>query len=390
MIRNDFPSFNFNLGETADMLRDSVRAYAQDRIAPLAARIDRDDWFPRELWPEMGDLGLHGITVEEEWGGAGLGYLEHCIAMEEVSRASGSIGLSYGAHSNLCVNQLRRWGNEDQKKRYLGKLITGEHVGALAMSEPGAGSDVVSMKLRADKKGDRYVLNGTKMWITNGPCADTLIVYAKTDPAAGSRGITAFLIEKGFKGFSVAQKLDKLGMRGSETGELVFEDCEVPEENVLAEVGKGVNVLMSGLDYERAVLAAGCIGLMQAAMDVVIPYVHERQQFGAPIGTFQLVQGKVADMYVTMNATKAYVYAVAQACDRGETTREDAAGAILYAAENATRVALDAIQLLGGNGYINDYPTGRLLRDAKLYEIGAGTSEIRRMLIGREIFNKTI
>ncbi len=389
MIRNDFPSFNFNLGETADMLRDSVRSYSQDRIAPLAARIDRDDWFPRELWPEMGELGLHGITVEEEWGGAGLGYLEHCIAMEEVSRASGSIGLSYGAHSNLCVNQLRRWGNEDQKKRYLGKLISGEHVGALAMSEPGAGSDVVSMKLRADKKGDRYVLNGTKMWITNGPCADTLIVYAKTDPAAASRGITAFLIEKGFKGFSVAQKLDKLGMRGSETGELVFEDCEVPEENVLAEVGKGVNVLMSGLDYERAVLAAGCIGLMQAAMDVVIPYVHERQQFGAPIGTFQLVQGKVADMYVTMNATKAYVYAVAQACDRGETTREDAAGAILYAAENATKVALDAIQLLGGNGYINDYPTGRLLRDAKLYEIGAGTSEIRRMLIGREIFNKT-
>ncbi|ALV29247.1 MULTISPECIES: isovaleryl-CoA dehydrogenase [Pannonibacter] len=389
MIRNDFPSFNFNLGETADMLRDSVRSYSQDRIAPLAARIDRDDWFPRELWPEMGELGLHGITVEEDWGGAGLGYLEHCIAMEEVSRASGSIGLSYGAHSNLCVNQLRRWGNEDQKKRYLGKLISGEHVGALAMSEPGAGSDVVSMKLRADKKGDRYVLNGTKMWITNGPCADTLIVYAKTDPAAGSRGITAFLIEKGFKGFSVAQKLDKLGMRGSETGELVFEDCEVPEENVLAEVGKGVNVLMSGLDYERAVLAAGCIGLMQAAMDVVIPYVHERQQFGAPIGTFQLVQGKVADMYVTMNATKAYVYAVAQACDRGETTREDAAGAILYAAENATKVALDAIQLLGGNGYINDYPTGRLLRDAKLYEIGAGTSEIRRMLIGREIFNKT-
>ncbi|WP_122519850.1 isovaleryl-CoA dehydrogenase [Pannonibacter phragmitetus] len=389
MIRNDFPSFNFNLGETADMLRDSVRSYSQDRIAPLAARIDRDDWFPRELWPEMGELGLHGITVEENWGGAGFGYLEHCIAMEEVSRASGSIGLSYGAHSNLCVNQLRRWGNEDQKKRYLGKLISGEHVGALAMSEPGAGSDVVSMKLRADKKGDRYVLNGTKMWITNGPCADTLIVYAKTDPAAGSRGITAFLIEKGFKGFSVAQKLDKLGMRGSETGELVFEDCEVPEENVLAEVGKGVNVLMSGLDYERAVLAAGCVGLMQAAMDVVIPYVHERQQFGAPIGTFQLVQGKVADMYVTMNATKAYVYAVAQACDRGETTREDAAGAILYAAENATKVALDAIQLLGGNGYINDYPTGRLLRDAKLYEIGAGTSEIRRMLIGREIFNKT-
>ena len=389
MIRNDIQGFNFNLGETADMLRDSVRSFSQDRIAPLANRIDREDWFPRELWPEMGALGLHGITVEEEWGGAGLGYLEHCIAMEEVSRASGSIGLSYGAHSNLCVNQLRRWGNDDQKQRYLGKLISGEHVGALAMSEPGAGSDVVSMKLRADKKGDRYVLNGSKMWITNGPCADTLIVYAKTDPAAGSRGITAFLIEKDFKGFSVAQKLDKLGMRGSETGELVFEDCEVPEENVLAEIGKGVNVLMSGLDYERAVLAAGCVGLMQAAMDVVMPYIHEREQFGQPIGTFQLVQGKVADMYVSMNATRAYVYAVAQACDRGETTREDAAGAILYAAETATKVALDAIQLLGGNGYINDYPTGRLLRDAKLYEIGAGTSEIRRMLIGRELFNKT-
>ena len=389
MIRNDFPSFNFNLGETADMLRDSVRSYSQDRIAPLADRIDREDWFPKELWPEMGELGLHGITVEEEWGGSGLGYLEHCIAMEEVSRASASIGLSYGAHSNLCVNQMRRWGNDDQKMRYLGKLITGEHLGALAMSEPGAGSDVVSMKLKAEKKGDRYVLNGSKMWITNGPQADTLIIYAKTDPDAGPKGITAFLVEKGFKGFSVAQKLDKLGMRGSETGELVFQDCEVPEENVLGQVGKGVNVLMSGLDYERTVLAAGSIGIMQAAMDVVIPYVHERQQFGQPIGTFQLVQGKVADMYVTMNATKAYVYAVAQACDRGETTREDAAGAILYAAENATKIALDAIQLLGGNGYINEYPTGRLLRDAKLYEIGAGTSEIRRMLIGREIFNKT-
>ncbi|GGB58517.1 isovaleryl-CoA dehydrogenase [Roseibium aquae] len=389
MIRNDFPSFNFNLGETADMLRDSVRAYSQDRIAPLAHKIDRDDWFPRELWPEMGELGLHGITVEEEWGGSGLGYLEHCIAMEEVSRASASIGLSYGAHSNLCVNQLRRWGNEDQKKRYLEKLITGEHLGALAMSEPGAGSDVVSMKLKAEKKGDRYVLNGSKMWITNGPSADTLIIYAKTDPEAGARGITAFLVEKGFPGFSVAQKLDKLGMRGSETGELVFQDCEVPEENVLGGVGKGVNVLMSGLDYERAVLAAGAVGIMQAAMDVVIPYVHEREQFGQPIGTFQLVQGKIADMYVTMNATKSYVYAVAQACDRGETTREDAAGAILYAAENATKLALDAIQLLGGNGYINEYPTGRLLRDAKLYEIGAGTSEIRRMLIGRELFNKT-
>jgi len=389
MIRNDFPGFNFDLGETADMLRDTVRSFSQDRIAPLADKIDREDWFPREIWPEMGELGLHGITVEEDWGGSGLGYLEHCIAMEEVSRASASIGLSYGAHSNLCVNQLRRWGRDDQKKRYLEKLITGEHLGALAMSEPGAGSDVVSMKLRAEKKGDRYVLNGSKMWITNGPSADTMIIYAKTDPDAGPKGITAFLVEKDFPGFSVAQKLDKLGMRGSETGELVFQDCEVPEENVLGEVGKGVNVLMSGLDYERAVLAAGCIGIMQAAMDVVMPYVHEREQFGQPIGTFQLVQGKVADMYVTMNATKSYVYAVAKACDRGETTREDAAGAILYAAENATKIALDAIQLLGGNGYINEYPTGRLLRDAKLYEIGAGTSEIRRMLIGREIFNKT-
>ncbi|WP_417671483.1 isovaleryl-CoA dehydrogenase [Roseibium sp.] len=389
MIPNHVQGFNFNLGETADMLRDSVRSYSQDRIAPLAEKIDRDDWFPRELWPEMGELGLHGITVEEEWGGAGLGYLEHCIAMEEVSRASASIGLSYGAHSNLCVNQLRRWGNDDQKKRYLSKLITGEHLGALAMSEPGAGSDVVSMKLKAEKKGDKYILNGSKMWITNGPSADTMIIYAKTDPGAGPKGITAFLVEKDFKGFSVAQKLDKLGMRGSETGELVFQDCEVPEENVLGEVGKGVNVLMSGLDYERAVLAAGAVGIMQAAMDVVIPYVHEREQFGQPIGTFQLVQGKVADMYVSMNASKAYVYAVAQACDRGETTREDAAGAILYAAENATKLALDAIQLLGGNGYINEYPTGRLLRDAKLYEIGAGTSEIRRMLIGRELFNKT-
>lgn len=389
MIRNDFPGFNFDLGETADMLRDTIRSYSQDRIAPMAEKIDREDWFPREIWPEMGELGLHGITVEEEWGGSGLGYLEHCIAMEEVSRASASIGLSYGAHSNLCVNQLRRWGRDDQKKRYLEKLVTGEHLGALAMSEPGAGSDVVSMKLRADKKGDKYILNGSKMWITNGPSAETMIIYAKTDANAGPKGITAFLVEKEFPGFSVAQKLDKLGMRGSETGELVFQDCEVPEENVLGEVGKGVNVLMSGLDYERAVLAAGAVGIMQAAMDVVIPYVHEREQFGQPIGTFQLVQGKVADMYVTMNATKSYVYAVAKACDRGETTREDAAGAILYAAENATKIALDAIQLLGGNGYINEYPTGRLLRDAKLYEIGAGTSEIRRMLIGREIFNKT-
>ncbi len=389
MISNDFPSFNFNLGEDVDMLRDSVRSFAQDRIAPLAAKIDKEDWFPRELWPEMGELGLHGITVSEEWGGAGLGYLEHCVAMEEVSRASASVGLSYGAHSNLCVNQLSRWGSEDQKGRYLEKLVTGEHLGALAMSETGAGSDVVSMKLKAEKRGDRYVLNGSKFWITNAPQADTLIVYAKTDPEAGAKGITAFLIEKGFKGFSIAQKLDKLGMRGSETGELVFENCEVPEENVIGPLNGGVKVLMSGLDYERAVLAAGPLGIMQAAMDVVMPYIHERKQFGEPIGTFQLVQGKVADMYVTMNACKAYVYAVAQACDRQETTREDAAGAILYAAEKATQVALDAIQLLGGNGYINDYATGRLLRDAKLYEIGAGTSEIRRMLIGRELFNKT-
>ena len=389
MIPNDLPSFNFALGETADMLRDSVRSFSQDRIAPLAERIDRDDWFPRELWPEMGELGLHGVTVSEEDGGSGLGYLEHCIAMEEVSRASGSVGLSYGAHSNLCVNQLYRWGNEDQKARYLPKLISGDHLGALAMSEPGSGSDVVSMKLRAQKTGGRYVLNGTKFWITNAPQADTLIVYAKTDPDAGSRGITAFLVEKGMPGFSIAQKLDKLGMRGSETGELVFEDCEVPAENVLGEVGKGVNVLMSGLDYERTVLAAGPLGLMQAALDIVIPYVHERKQFGRPIGTFQLMQGKIADMYVTTNACRAYVYAVAQACDRGETTREDAAGAILFASEKATMVCLDAIQCLGGNGYINDYATGRLLRDAKLYEIGAGTSEIRRMLIGREIFEKT-
>ncbi|GGE83259.1 isovaleryl-CoA dehydrogenase [Stappia taiwanensis] len=390
MIRNDLPVFNFDLGDTADMLRDSVRAFSQDAIAPLAERIDKEDWFPRaELWTAMGDLGLHGITVEEEWGGAGLGYLEHCVAMEEVSRASASVGLSYGAHSNLCVNQLRRWGSDAQKTRYLGKLVSGEHLGALAMSEPGAGSDVVSMKLKAEKRGDRYVLNGTKMWITNGPDADTLIIYAKTDPQAGPKGITAFIVEKTFPGFSVAQKLDKLGMRGSETGELVFQDCEVPEENVLGEVGKGVNVLMSGLDYERAVLAAGSIGIMQAAMDVVVPYVHERQQFGKAIGTFQLVQGKIADMYVTMNAARAYVYAVARACDRGETTREDAAGAILFASEKATQVALDAIQLLGGNGYINEYATGRLLRDAKLYEIGAGTSEIRRMLIGRELFGKT-
>jgi len=384
------PSFNFDLGETADAIRATVRAFSQDEIAPRAAEIDRDNLFPRDLWPKMGDLGLHGLTVEEDYGGAGLGYLEHCIAMEEISRASASVGLSYGAHSNLCINQLRRNGNDAQKRAYLPQLISGQHVGALAMSEPGSGSDVVSMRTKAIKKGDRYVLNGSKMWITNGPQAETLIVYAKTDPDAGSRGITAFIIEKGMKGFSTAQKLDKLGMRGSDTCELVFEDCEVPEDNVLGSVGKGVNVLMSGLDYERAVLAAGPLGIMQAAMDIVIPYVHERKQFGQPIGTFQLIQGKLADMYVMMNACKAYVYAVAKACDRGETTREDAAGAILIAAEKATQMALDAIQILGGNGYINDYPTGRLLRDAKLYEIGAGTSEIRRMLIGRELFEKTV
>lgn len=388
MISNAAKPFNFDLGETADAIRESVAAFSQERIAPLAEKVDREDWFPRDLWPEFGAMGLLGITVPEEDGGSGLGYLEHCIAMEEISRASASVGLSYGAHSNLCVNQLRRWGSKEQKARYLPKLISGEHLGGLAMSEPGAGSDVVSMKLKAEKKGDRYILNGSKMWITNGPSAETLIVYAKTDPNAGPKGMSAFIIEKGFKGFSVAQKLDKLGMRGSETGELVFQDCEVPEENLLAAEGKGVNILMSGLDYERAVLAAGPLGIMQAAMDIVLPYVHERKQFGRAIGEFQLVQGKVADMYVGMNACRAYVYAVAKACDRGETTREDAAGAILYAAEKATKVALDAIQLLGGNGYINEYPTGRLLRDAKLYEIGAGTSEIRRMLIGRELFSK--
>jgi isovaleryl-CoA dehydrogenase len=389
MIPNQFRSLDFALGETADMLRHQVASFAAAEIAPRAAAIDRDNDFPADLWTKMGDLGLLGITVEEEFGGAGLGYLEHAVAMEEISRASASVGLSYGAHSNLCVNQIRRNGNPAQKRKYLPKLIAGAHVGALAMSEPGAGSDVVSMRLRADKKGDRYVLNGTKMWITNGPNADVLVVYAKTDPAAGPRGITAFLIEKTFKGFSTGPKLDKLGMRGSNTSELIFQDCEVPEENVLGGVGRGVNVLMSGLDYERSVLSAGCIGLMQSCLDVVIPYVHERKQFDAPIGTFQLVQGKLADMYTTVSACRAYVYAVNQACDRGGATRKDAAGAILYAAEKATQVALDAVQLLGGNGYINDYPTGRLLRDAKLYEIGAGTSEIRRMLIGREIFEET-
>lgn len=389
MLANAPRPFNFDLGETADAIRDTVHAFAQEKIAPRAEEIDRTNQFPRDLWPEMGALGLHGITVPEEYGGAGLGYLEHCVAIEEVSRASASVGLSYGAHSNLCVNQIARNGNDAQKKKYLPKLISGEHVGALAMSEPGSGSDVVSMKTKAVRKGDRYVLTGNKMWITNGPIAETLVVYAKTDPEAGPKGITAFLIEKGMKGFSTHQKLDKLGMRGSDTCELVFEECEIPEENVLGSVGRGVNVLMSGLDYERVVLSAGPLGIMQAAMDIVLPYIHERKQFGQSIGEFQLVQGKVADMYVAMNSCKAYVYAVAKACDRAETTREDAAGAILIAAEKATQLALDAIQLLGGNGYINDYPTGRLLRDAKLYEIGAGTSEIRRMLIGRELFNKT-
>jgi isovaleryl-CoA dehydrogenase len=389
MIPNSLPGLDFGHGTDINMLRETVTAFAQEKIAPQAAQIDRSNEFPRELWPQLGALGLLGITVEEEWGGSGLGYLAHCVAMEEISRASAAIGLSYGAHSNLCVNQLRRNATAEQKRRYLPKLISGEHVGALAMSEPNAGSDVVSMRTRADRKGDRYVLNGTKMWITNGPLADTMVVYAKTDPTAGARGITAFVIENTFKGFSTGQKLDKLGMRGSDTGELVFQDCEVPEENVLGVVGNGVNILMSGLDYERAVLAAGPLGVMQACLDLVIPYVHQRTQFGQPIGRFQLIQAKLADMYVTLNAAKSYVYAVAAACDRGETTREDAAGAILYAAERATWMALETIQCLGGNGYINDFPAGRLLRDAKLYEIGAGTSEIRRMLIGREIFEKT-
>ncbi|WP_420725793.1 isovaleryl-CoA dehydrogenase [Hwanghaeella sp. LZ110] len=389
MISNSYPTLDFDLGETAEMLRDSVSSFVSDELAPRAAEIDKTDQFPMDMWKKFGDMGLLGITVEEEYGGAGMGYLEHAIAMEEISRASASVGLSYGAHSNLCVNQIRRNGTEEQKQRYLPKLISGDHVGALAMSEPGAGSDVVGMKLRAEKKGDRYILNGTKMWITNGPDADTMVIYAKTDPDAGSKGITAFLVQKDFKGFSVAQKLDKLGMRGSHTGELVFEDCEVPEENILGGLNKGVKVLMSGLDYERAVLAAGPLGIMEACMDVVLPYLHERKQFGQAIGEFQLMQGKLADMYTTMNACKAYVYAVVKACDRGQTTRKDAAGAILYAAEKATWMTLEAIQVLGGMGYINESPTGRLLRDAKLYEIGAGTSEIRRMLIGRELFNET-
>ena len=386
---NRLPGLDFDLGETADMLRDQVESFAATEISPRAAAIDRDNDFPADLWRKMGELGVLGITVGEEYGGAAMGYLEHVVAMEEISRASASVGLSYGAHSNLCVNQISRNGTDEQKRRYLPKLISGEHVGALAMSEPGAGSDVVSMRLRAEKRGDRYILNGTKMWITNGPDADVLVIYAKTDPNAGPRGMSAFLVEKNFPGFSCAQKLDKLGMRGSNTGELVFQDCEVPAENILGTLNEGVRVLMSGLDYERAVLSAGPLGIMQACMDAVIPYVHERKQFGQPIGEFQLMQGKLADMYTTMNAAKAYVYAVAKACDRGQTTRKDAAGAILYAAEKATWMTLEAIQCLGGNGYINDYPTGRLLRDAKLYEIGAGTSEIRRMLIGRELFKET-
>jgi isovaleryl-CoA dehydrogenase len=381
-------SLNFNLGETADMIRDSVRSFAEKEIAPIAEEVDSKNEFPNHLWRKFGDMGLLGMTVEEQYGGSGLGYLEHVVAMEEISRASASVGLSYGAHSNLCLNQLRKNGTEDQKQKYLPKLCSGEYIGALAMSEPGAGSDVVSMSLNAEEKDDHYLLNGNKMWITNGPDANVLVVYAKTDRSAGSRGITAFLIEKEFEGFSTAQKLDKLGMRGSNTCELVFEDCKVPKENILGGLNRGVAVLMSGLDYERVVLSGGPTGIMQACMDIVLPYIHERKQFGKAIGEFQLMQGKIADMYTTMNATKSYVYNVAQACDRGETTRKDAAGVILYAAEKATQMALEAIQTLGGNGYINEFATGRLLRDAKLYEIGAGTSEIRRMLIGRELFNE--
>jgi isovaleryl-CoA dehydrogenase len=382
------PGLNFNLGEDIDLLRDAVQSFAQQEIAPLAAEIDAQNDFPSPLWEKLGDMGLLGITAAEEYGGANMGYLAHIVAMEEISRASASVALSYGAHSNLCVNQIRRNGSEAQKQRYLPKLISGEYVGALAMSEPNAGSDIVSMKLRAQKQGDRYLLNGTKMWITNGPDADVIVVYAKTDPSAGGRGITAFFVERSF-GVESAQKLDKLGMRGSNTGELVFKDVEVPEENILGVLNKGVNVLMSGLDYERAVLAAGPTGIMLACMDVVVPYIHQREQFGQPIGEFQLIQGKIADMYTTMNACRAYVYAVGRACDEGQTSRKDAAGVILYAAEKATQMALDTIQILGGNGYINEFPAGRLLRDAKLYEIGAGTSEIRRMLIGRELFKET-
>ena len=389
VISNEMPGFNFDLGETADLLRDSISAFTFNEIAPRASDIEAANDFPQDLWRKLGEIGVLGVTVEEKYGGSGMGYLEHVVALEEISRGSAAVGLSYGAHSNLCVNQIRLNGSEEQKLRYLPKLVSGQHVGSLAMSESGAGSDVVGMATRAERKGDRYIINGSKMWITNGPNADTLVVYAKTAPEANQRGITAFIIEKGMKGFSTSPKLDKMGMRGSNTCELVFEDCEVPAENVLGSENKGVNVLMSGLDYERAVLAAGPLGIMQACMDVVIPYVHERKQFGKAIGEFQLMQGKLADMYVTMNASKSYVYSVAKACDRGEVTRKDAAGAILYASEKATWMALEAIQCLGGNGYTNDYPTGRLLRDAKLYEIGAGTSEIRRMLIGRELYKDT-
>ncbi|MCG9747085.1 isovaleryl-CoA dehydrogenase [Shewanella sp. Isolate8] len=384
-----YSSLNFGLGEDVDMLRDAVRSFAANEIAPIAAKVDQENAFPNELWPVLGEMGLLGVTVPEEFGGADMGYLAHVVAMEEISRASASIGLSYGAHSNLCVNQINRNGNSEQKAKYLPKLVSGEHIGALAMSEPNAGSDVVSMKLSARKEGDRYILNGNKMWITNGPDADTYVIYAKTDMDKGPHGITAFIVERGFKGFSQAQKLDKLGMRGSNTCELVFKDCEVPEENILGGLNNGVKVLMSGLDYERVVLSGGPLGIMTACMDIVVPYIHEREQFGKSIGQFQLVQGKLADMYTGMNAAKSYVYNVAKSCDRGETTRKDAAGAILYSAELATKMALDAIQLLGGNGYVNEYATGRLLRDAKLYEIGAGTSEIRRMLIGRELFNES-
>lgn len=389
MLTNTGFALDYDLGPEIEALRDTVRRFAEAEIAPRAAQIDRDNDFPADLWRKFGDLGVLGITAPEEYGGAGMNYLAHCVALEEISRASASVGLSYGAHSNLCINQIKLNGNEAQRRKYLPELISGTHVGALAMSETGAGSDVVSMKLRAIQRGDAYLLNGTKMWITNGPEANTLVVYAKTDPDAGARGITAFIVERGMAGFSCAQKLDKLGMRGSNTGELVFQDCAVPAANVLGGVGRGVNVLMSGLDYERAVLAAGPLGIMQAALDVVIPYVHEREQFGQKIGEFQLIQAKLADMYVTMSAARSYVYTVARAADRGQVTRKDAAGAILYAAERATWMALEAIQCLGGNGYINDYPTGRLLRDAKLYEIGAGTSEIRRMLIGRELYRET-
>lgn len=388
-MNTSYPTLNFGLGEDIEMLRDQVYQFAQNEIAPLAEQADADNQFPNQLWKKLGDMGLLGVTVSEQYGGSDMGYLAHTIAMEEVSRASGGIGLSYGAHSNLCVNQIYKNGNDEQREKYLPKLVSGEHIGALAMSEPNAGSDVVSMKLKAEKHGDKYILNGNKMWITNGPDAHTFVIYAKTDPNAGARGITAFLVERDFPGFSRAQKLDKLGMRSSNTCELVFEDCEVPAENILGKEGEGVRVLMSGLDYERLVLSGGPLGIMQSCMDIVVPYIHDRQQFGQSIGQFQLVQGKVADMYTQMNAARAYVYTVAQSCDRGETTRKDAAGAILYSAELATKMALDAIQLLGGNGYINEYPTGRLLRDAKLYEIGAGTSEIRRMLIGRELFNES-